>query len=254
MSVLTRRSVICGSAASAATLALGRPALAALNKYTETGTPSQAGRVSGTVFYRGTGVETPVFPVIKDHDICGHEDRSPKSLRVKDTGELGDVVVEIKGMSEGKSWDNVFNNGKIYQIDCSFQPYVQIIRSNAYVDVHNFDSIMHNIHAYEVFKSTRRSMFNFAQPRKGQVDRIELSFRRGNVLMIDCNAHNWMAAYVYTSSSPYLSVTSLDGRFDIPDVPPGTYSLSVWHPVLGERTAQLNVAPNAALNFDLNLD
>ncbi len=254
MSIVKRRSVVFGGASAAAALAIGGPALAAKQAYREVGKPTNGGRISGTVFYRGDGVDVPVFPVIKDHDICGHDDRSPKSLRLREGGELGDVVVEVRGVTEGKPWEPVFSDGKIYQIDCSFQPYVQIIRSEAYVDIHNFDPIMHNIHAYEVYKGTRRSMFNFAQPKQGQVDRIELDFRRGNVLMIDCNAHNWMAAYVYTSASPYLSVTSLDGRFDIPDIPPGNYVLSVWHPILGEKSARLSVAANAQLQADLSLD
>jgi len=71
--------------------------------------------------------------------------------------------------------------------------------------------------------------------------------------MIDCNAHNWMAAWVYTSHSPYLAFTSVDGRFEIADVPPGTYTLSIWHPMLGEKTAQLSVAPNAELDLNIAL-
>lgn len=249
----TRRDVLLGGAATASVMAW--PALAAKAAYREVGQPGDAGRITGTAYYKGRGLDVPSFPVIKDHDVCGHEDRSPKSLRVsEDTRALGDVVVEVKGVGWGKPWNEVFNNGKIYQIDCSFQPYVQIIRSSAYVDIHNFDSIMHNIHAYEVFQNTRRSMFNFAQPQQGQVDRIDLNFRRGNVLMIDCNAHNWMAAFAYTSSSPYLTVTSLDGRFEISGIPPGSYELAVWHPMLGERTAQLDVAPGADMQFDLNLE
>jgi len=253
MFIATRRSVLLGGSAVAAGIAM--PALAAKQDYKELAQLTDTGKISGKVFYNGDGVVVPVFPVVKDHDICGIEDRSPKSLRVDaDTGALGDVVIEIKGIQSGKPWEPVFNHGKIYQIDCGFQPYVQIMRSEAYVDIFNFDSIMHNIHAYEVFKNTRRSMFNFAQPTQGQVDRVDLSFRRGNVLMVDCNAHNWMASYVYTSSSPYLFVTSLDGHFEISGIPPGTYELSVWHPMLGERTARLDVAANADLNFDLNLD
>ena len=131
---------------------------------------------------------------------------------------------------------------------------MQIIHDKALVEIINFDPLLHNIHAYEVFQKTRRSMFNFAQPRAGQVDTIDLNFRRGNVLMIDCNAHNWMSAWVYTSPNPYLGVTSVDGRFDIPDIPPGNYEFVVWHPLLGEKTAALAVAPSDELNFNIVLN
>ena len=254
MPVIDRRALMVGGASAALASGHALRAVAAEPAYREVGTPNSPGRVAGQIKYTGPGIDVPSFPVVKDHEICGHDDRSPKSLRVSDAGEFGDCVVELKGIQEGKPWDEVFNNGKIYQIDCSFQPYVQIIRSDAFVEVFNYDSILHNIHAYEVFKGTRRSMFNFAQPQAGQVDRIDLKLRRGNLLMIDCNAHNWMAAWVYTSASPYLSVTSLDGRFEITDVPPGRYQLSIWHPMLGEKWADISIAPNADLNLDLALN
>lgn len=248
----TRRSVLLGGLAAGAGLTL--PAIAARAEYQENGVPTNAGRISGTAFYRGNGVETPVFPVVKDFDICGTNDRSPKALRInEETKAFGDVVVEIRGVKSGKNWEPVFSHGKIYQVDCSFQPYVQIMRHEAYVDIFNLDPILHNIHAYEVFKTTRRSMFNFAQPQQGQVDRVDLSFRRGNILMVDCNAHNWMASFVYTSKSPYFVVTGQDGTFEISGIPPGSYELAVWHPMLGEKNARLDVAPNADLQFDLNL-
>ena len=250
---LNRRSLLIGGMSAAIAGTIGARSFAATPPYREIDFIDSPGSVSGQITYAGPKVEVPSFPVIKDHAICGDGHRTPKSLRVGDNGEFGDCVVEIKGVSEGKSWDPVFSHGKIYQIDCSFQPYVQIIRSNAYVDVFNYDPILHNIHAYEVFNGTRRSMFNFAQPEAGQVDRIDLDLRRGNLLTIDCNAHNWMAAWVYTSVSPYLAVTSLDGKFEIPNIPSGTYTLSIWHPILGEKSAQLSIAPNADLNLDLTL-
>ena len=253
MTNFLRRSVLLGAGASAVMPVL--PSLASVPVYREIRKIENPGKVSGTVFYRGQGVETPTFPVIKDHHVCGHDDRAPKALRVdENTQTLGDVVIEIQGIDAGKPWKPVFNHGKIYQIDCGFQPYVQIIRSQAFVDVFNHDPILHNIHAYEVYKGTRRSMFNIAQPEKGQVDRIDLNFRRGNILMIDCNAHNWMAAFVYTSATPYLTVTGLNGKFEIDDVPPGSYVLNVWHPMLGERTGRMDVAKNADLNFNVTLD
>ena len=225
----------------------------AQSKYSELGKPGDAAHLAGTITYTGQGIEVPSFPVIKDHAICGEGSRSPKALRLGDNNAFADCVVEIKGVPWGKAWDPVFNHGKIYQIDCSFQPHVQIIRSNAFVEVFNYDPIFHNIHAYELHNDIRRSMFSFAQPQAGMVNRIDLNFRRGNLLMLDCNAHNWMAGYVYTSESPYLAVTSLDGRFDITDVPPGEYELSIWHPLLGTKTAKLNLAPNANLDLDLKL-
>lgn len=249
-----RRTLLAAGAAGAASL-VGGPmsALTAKTPYRQIDVPRTSGRLHGSVKYSGPPVEPRMVKVTKDQTICGDGSRSTYPMRVSDQGFVADAVVQIRGIEEGKPWDPVYNEAKIYQIDCGFQPFVQIVWDKADVYVVNLDPILHNIHAYEVFKGTRRSMFNFSQPRMGQEDRIPLRLRRGNLITLDCNAHGWMEGWVYTSPSPYVAITSTDGQFEIPDIPPGQYVLSVWHPFLGEKFGNLSVGDNADLNFDLVL-
>ncbi|MDA9865139.1 carboxypeptidase regulatory-like domain-containing protein [bacterium] len=251
--LLTRRQVVLGGATASAGLSFAGFANALSTDYQETGLVRNGSTIKGRFTYQGPEIDVPEYRVTKDHHVCGTANRKPTALRVSDEGYLGDCVVEVRGVAAGKPWEDVFSEGKIYQLDCSFQPYVQILRNNAFVEVINFDDLFHNVHAYELFKGVRRQMFNFAQPKAGDVDRIDLKFRRGNTLMLDCNAHNWMEAYVYTSATPYFAVTSLDGAFEITDVPPGNYQLIVWHPILGQKMANLSVAPSDELELNLAL-
>lgn len=46
-----------------------------------------------------------------------------------------------------------------------------------------------------------------------------------------------MSAYIYVVDTPYYSITESSGRFVIRDVPPGIYTLHVWHES-GEKTTQ----------------
>lgn len=249
---LNRRDMLLGAASGAMGLSLGSGLLAQAGQtYEEIDVPSNAGRLFGSVKYNGPALDIPKILVSKDSAICGEGYREPQTIRVAEDGALADVVLQIRGIERGKPWEPIFDEARIYQIDCSFQPYVQIIKNTADVYVVNFDPILHNIHAYEVYEGTRRSMFNFSQPNAGQEDRIPLSLRRGHLLTIDCNAHNWMASWLYTSPNPYLTVTSIDGRFELPDIPVGQYQLAVWHPVLGEKLVNLNVGEGAELQFDL---
>ena len=222
-------------------------------KYEVIGDVPNGARFHGKLFYAGAPVAPVERPVTKDSSICGEGVRSMQPLRVSGDGGLSEGVVQIKGVTLGKPWAPVFDTTKIYQIDCSFQPFVQIGKSTADAEIFNYDPILHNIHAYEVHKGVRRAMFNFSQPKAGQVDFVPLNLRRGNLVMIDCNAHNWMAAWVYTSPSPYVSITSVDGRFDIRDIPPGDYEVVAWHPALGERSGPLTIGAGADLEFDLVL-
>lgn len=44
-----------------------------------------------------------------------------------------------------------------------------------------------------------------------------------------CRVHPEMEGYVVVLQNPFFAVTSSDGRYKIDNVPPGSYSLGVWH-------------------------
>jgi hypothetical protein len=51
-----------------------------------------------------------------------------------------------------------------------------------------------------------------------------------------------MNAYIGVLEHSYFAVTDTNGRFMIPDLPPGTYTLEIWHEKLGTQTQQVTVA------------
>ncbi|MEL6520847.1 MAG: carboxypeptidase regulatory-like domain-containing protein [Pseudomonadota bacterium] len=221
--------------------------------YQEIGDVPNGARFSGKLSYSGPPVDPVTIRVSKDSSICGAGFRTIQPFRVAEDGALSEGVIEIRGITRGKPWPKAFDTTKIYQIECSFQPFVQIGKATADAEIFNNDPILHNIHAYEVHKGVRRELFNFSQPNGGQVDFIPLRLRRGHLVTLDCNAHNWMSGWIYTSSTPYISVTSIDGLFEIDGIPPGEYQVVTWHPVLGERTGNLAVNAGDDLVFDIVL-
>jgi hypothetical protein len=44
-----------------------------------------------------------------------------------------------------------------------------------------------------------------------------------------CRVHPEMEGYIVVLQNPHFAVTTADGRYSIDNVPPGTYSLAVWH-------------------------
>ena len=45
------------------------------------------------------------------------------------------------------------------------------------------------------------------------------------------------------TGNPFHAATGEDGAFEIRGVPPGTWTLRVWHERLGERTVVIDVRP-----------
>jgi len=54
--------------------------------------------------------------------------------------------------------------------------------------------------------------------------------------------------------NPYYATTDHDGRFEINDIPPGTYKLVLWHPYIGGAREQLiTIPPKGQTKVDINI-
>jgi hypothetical protein len=50
---------------------------------------------------------------------------------------------------------------------------------------------------------------------------------------------------------PYVTITKDDGRFTLDSVPPGTYHVRAWHPMLGVADGVARVAAGQATTLEL---
>ena len=65
-------------------------------------------------------------------------------------------------------------------------------------------------------------------------------------MVILCNVHSDMSAYIMVVDTPYHAMTDKNGRFHISNVPPGTYTLRAWHESGGVATETIVVKPQQA--------
>jgi hypothetical protein len=107
------------------------------------------------------------------------------------------------------------------------------------LEIVNEDPLLHNVHSYDM-NAGLRSVFNIAQPIRGFHTHVRGSDLDGiSTMMTTCDAgHPWMCAYVIRASSPYCAVTDADGNFRFGDVPPGTYTLKMWHEGIAARASK----------------
>jgi len=203
----------------------------------------------GVVAFSGPIPQAPLVLIGKDNHVCGdgHVEQSP--VRVTD-GSLADAVVFLEGIGKGKPWPGPAA-AEIFQEKCAFHPHVQVARRGADLTIVNKDPLLHNIHGYELIGRARRTMFNVAQPQAGQVDVQPLALRRGQVVEVACDAHNWMSAWIHTLDHPYGAAVGTDGRFELGDVPPGSYRLVAWHPTLGSQAEDVEVKAGDQLSVNL---
>ena len=111
----------------------------------------------------------------------------------------------------------------------------------------NSDGLLHNIHA---LPKVNRS-FNQAMP--ASVTEIEKSFSKPEAMFkIKCDVHPWMGAWVAVMTHPFFDVTAADGKFDIGNLPPGTYEIEAWHEKLKTRTASVTISGDESQTVDFS--
>lgn len=104
----------------------------------------------------------------------------------------------------------------------TFLPHVSVVTVGTSVDFPNHDSVFHNVFAY--FNAKK---FDLGMYPRGATKTV--TFDRQGLVCLLCNVHSEMSAYIMVVDTPYYAVTDGAGNFRIKDVPPGTYTLNVWH-------------------------
>jgi plastocyanin len=201
--------------------------------------PATAGSVSGTVKYDGAKPKPKLIDMSSDPAcVAAHKGKAyDESLEVGAHGGLGNAFVYIEKGLEGKNFAVPGASVTIDQAGCWFRPRILGMQTGQTLDVVNSDPVTHNIHPM----ATVNREWNHSQgPGDPPMHR---KFTRQEVMIpVKCNIHDWMHAYIGVVDNPYFAVTKDDGTFTLPNLPPGTYTLTVWHETLGKQSTTITVA------------
>ena len=122
-----------------------------------------------------------------------------------------------------------------------FTPHVSGVMTGQPLVVANSDPVTHNVHPMP----EKNREWNQGQPPGAP--EIERTFRFEEIMIpVKCNVHSWMKSYIGVVAHPYYAVTAAAGTFELPNLPPGTYTLTAWHEKFGTQTAQVTLAPSGA--------
>jgi hypothetical protein len=112
-------------------------------------------------------------------------------------------------------------------VNLAFVPDVLVIPLHSKVLFPNSDAISHQVYS---FSSARQ----FQLPLYRGKTYPPVVFDQPGVVTLGCNIHDNMLAYIVVTSAPYFGRTGADGEWIVPNLPPGKYSLHLWHPLLNE--------------------
>ncbi|RJQ47939.1 MAG: PEGA domain-containing protein [Nitrospiraceae bacterium] len=193
-------------------------------------------------------IDDPVLTIDKDVDFCG-KSQPARMYILSPALEVKNVLVFIEEVQKGKAAPKT--NITIDNTKCYFEPIVGVAFKGANFVIKNSDNILHNTNLGILLKDKRSTVYNLALPTKDQV--ITKPIRRGGLHAIKCDAHAWMRAYLYVADHPYAAVTDANGNFELKDLLPGKYKVTIWHEGFAEVTKEVEVAEGKASDLSVTL-
>ena len=221
------------------------PATASESGYTVVAV-EDAGTIRGVVLFAGTVPAARTVGVTEDVDACG-ETVLIQTLEVGSGRGLANVVVSLTDIDRGAALNAPASPPSLDQRGCRFSPHVLLAGVDQGVAIRNSDPMSHNVHTV----SFDNRPVNKMQPP--ELEKLEVTFGVAEKVKVKCDIHEWMSAWVVVADHPYHAITGADGSFTLENVPPGTYTLEVWHEDLGSttRTVTVTAGQSTEASFEL---
>jgi plastocyanin len=115
---------------------------------------------------------------------------------------------------------------QVQQVDRRFLPDLVVVPVGSTVSFPNMDPIFHNIYSLSKPKT-----FDLGSYDKGATRKVV--FPKSGVVDVYCHLHPDMTATIIVTPNRWYARPDRSGKFRIPGVPPGQYTVVAWHKSAG---------------------
>ena len=191
------------------------------------------GRIRGTVRFEGALEAAEFEAITENQNVCG--DSAPlQRLALGENLGVRHAFVYLEGVPPiGSAIDRPSASTEpvlVDQRECEYVPHALVVPVETRAAVTNSDAILHNVHGRRDTGDGLQTIFNLAQPLRGQRTTINSPLTEPGIVYLSCEAgHPWMSAHILVADHAYVAVTDGAGEFLIDNVPPGTYDIKMWH-------------------------
>lgn len=134
---------------------------------------------------------------------------------------LADAVVFLDSPA-AKSHARPIVGAEIEQANRQFVPLVSVVTVGSLVLFPNHDTVRHHVYSFSPAKTFELKLYS-GKPSN------PVLFDKSGVVILGCNIHDNMAAWVLVVETPYFGKTDANGRLTLNAVPAGNYQLHAWH-------------------------
>lgn len=143
------------------------------------------------------------------------------AIQVQDAAgkQLPDTVIYVEGenLPVPKSPPRM----EIEQKGLKFLPLVTVVQTGSKIFFPNHDRVRHHIYSFSPAHKFDQKLYS------GEEAAPQL-FDKAGTVVLGCNIHDKMLAYVKVVDTPYFAKTDGAGSARI-DLPPGKYTVKAWH-------------------------
>jgi plastocyanin len=162
----------------------------------------------------------------------GHAASINVSVLDRDNRGVGDVVVTATPRDAAAAPPASAPRAVMDQVDRQFVPAVLVVRVGTQVAFPNSDTVAHQVYSFSPAKRFQLALYRgHAHP--------PLLFDKPELVVLGCNIHDNMLAYILVTPAPYFGTTDASGRLELEGMPAGEYQIELWNPRFNEPEATL---------------
>ena len=109
-----------------------------------------------------------------------------------------------------------------------FNPLVSVVQTGSDVTFPNFDSVRHHVYSFSPAKTFELKLYS-------GVPTSPIKFDKAGTVILGCNIHDYMVAFIHVVDTPYFAKTNKLGKAVLHDLPNGNYTLKAWHYALAKE-------------------
>ena len=193
-----------------------------------------AGVLTGHVGLAGEEIPQPTrVRNTTEAEVCGLDHTLEDMLIDPKNRGIANVIVALSGVPEERIPPIRDDRLVLDNANCRFVPHASVLTVGGTIETTNSDPILHTTHLYGPLEA------NIALPARGPG--ISRTVEKPGMIIVKCDVHSWMQAFVRVDAHPFHAVTDSSGSFRISDIPPGRYALEIWHERLGSQQQAVHI-------------
>ncbi len=166
-------------------------------------------------------------------EVCGLDHTLEDMVVAPRNRGIANVILSLAGIPEEKIPSVPAERLVLDNADCRFVPHASVLTVGSVIEAVNSDPILHTTHLYGPLE------VNIALRVRGPS--ISRTVERPGMIIVKCDVHSWMQAFIRVDAHPFHAVSDTRGSFRIPGIPPGSYTLEVWHETLGSQQKPVRI-------------